>query len=140
MILELFSTDLFFQVSAATKTKSAAICIKQFFLAWGHLLKAKSCFPGQILFLDILKGLQTLSLIKKCDLCSNQQLHHQEPVSQRTHLLMDWFSVSPHRKHWSQCGARLILEIYMWATGYIKDLLNEGPVTSVQTVGLFRMI
>lgn len=97
-------------------------------------------FPGQTLFLSVLKGLQTLLQIKKCDLCSNQQLHHQEPVSQRTHLLMDWFSVSPHRKHWSQCGAYLIPEIYMWATSYIKDLLNEGPVTSVHMVCLLQMI
>lgn len=62
-----------------------------------------------------------------------QQLHHGEPVSHRTHLLMDWFSVSAHRKHCSQCDARLSPEIYMRATGYVKDLLDEGPCPSVQT-------
>lgn len=105
-------------------------------------VQVKYYFPGQVLFLNTLKGFQTVLQIKKCDLCSNQQLHHEEPETQRTNLLMDWFSVSPHRKHWSQCGARLILEIYMCPTGYIKDLLNEGPVASVQTVclKLFKIV
>lgn len=82
-----------------------------------EFVDGKYYFPVQILVLSIPKGrfeFLTLVQIKKCDLHgSNQQLHHQEPVSQRTHLLMDWFSVSPRKKHWSQCGARLILEIYM---------------------------
>lgn len=41
---------------------------------------------------------RTLVQVKKSDpWSSNQQLHHQEPVSLRTHLLMDRFSVSVHR-------------------------------------------
>lgn len=38
-------------------------------------------------------------------------------VSHTTHLLMDRFSVSPRRKRRSQCGARVIPEIFMGATG-----------------------